>query len=204
MKSIFVAALLAVTPLSVAQDIQWYGHGSAMYVVPQDTELSTMVGDVTEALEFAADDGFGFLAAVGYGQDTGLRGEIEFSFREVTIDDVQAGVYISRDQTSLGLFGSLYYVTDIGYHMRPYCGAGLGVVQHRIDTNFGDSDDNAIGWQGMAGVILPFEAAEIRIGYRYMATEDWRVFAPDNSRGEGGLDASYGAHNFEVGFSLPF
>ena len=191
----FIALLpLVLSPLAVkAQEAKsLYGTVSGVYVVPRDSELSVPeLPGVSVDLEM--DPGFGLLTAMGYGGRTGFRSEIEFGYRKNDFDQI-LGQSLTGDLSTMSLMVNSIYVME-AERMRPYFGAGTGFVRHDF-AGYGESDDDVVfGYQGMAGIIVPMESAELRFGYRYFATTDGDFE---------GISASYGSHNFEAGIAFRF
>ena len=187
-------------------DRQLYQSFSALGVVTADTELKG-----TDAFsEFSGDIGwnmgFGGLAALGYGSDTGFRGDIEIGYRTAELERVfgataaNLGRVAAVDLPSAKLATLSYmlsgtYVFD-GDVVNPYLGGGVGLAKHELDSDDGTIDDLTFAWQATAGIMVPlFEGMDFRLGYRWLATGDI-----ESETGK----SSYRSHSFETGVVLRF
>lgn len=219
-------ATAALAPLSAqAQtDINsTYISISGLYVSPTDSDLTTKSQGYTLSTDVEMDSGFGLLVAVGRGADLGLRGEVEFGYRQLDFDKIKGarlsgpGIDVSvsgelpykGDVNSLSLMGNAIYTFEAG-RVRPYFGMGLGLARHDATEDAQTAtiggveysvpktsdDDIVIAYQGMLGIsLLLGEGTETRLGYRYFATGDADF---------DGIEASYGTHNFEGGIVFRF
>ena len=211
MKSSFSCRMLviltsfALCPFAVQAQGEtfFYGSLSGLYSLPFDSSLADSEGGVTTELEMEMTKGSGLLFAIGVGADHGFRGEVEIGYRKADVDKVLDLREVS-DLVSLSLMTNGIYVMGTGV-LRSYIGVGVGFVKHDIaqfeQTEEGfafpeqSENDIVVGYQGMAGFILPLKMAEIRFGYRYFATQDADF---------GGIDTSYGSHNFDAGLTFRF
>ena len=135
---------------------------SGLYVSPTDSDVSEDLGDgISFEGDFKMDAGFGFLVALGYGPEVGLRGEVELGFRKTDIDKLDGasvefeGISISLDDvdrlpdvdkfdlsaggdvSTLSLMLNGIYAFEAS-RLRPYFGVGIGLARHdaTLETNF--------------------------------------------------------------------
>ncbi len=214
-----LAALMAVLVFSAqasADDMkkwEWdklYISLAGLYMMPEDSELT--FGDLgrTAKSDLSYDTGVGFLAALGYGDDVGLRGEIELGRRSANFDKLtfNVGSASLRYDGSISMWtvmANRIWATEVS-QLRPYVGAGAGfafatgeeetqswlVGDAEYSSEGDDASDTMVAYQLMLGVAYPvFDAAEIRLGYRYFGT---------NKGDFNGVKISLSSHNVEVGF----
>ena len=194
LSSVLVTALALFGGPAAADEhtgaMSYYGSVSGIYVSPRDSKVST--GSVSGDVDM--DAGFGLLAAMGYGADIGLRGEIELGYRGSDFDKLNGRAF-EGDVRTWSLMANGIYAFEAGT-VRPYFGIGLGLARHKVSSSRASDSDTVFAYQGMAGVAYPLsETLELRGGYRYFATADADF---------DGLDASYGSHNFEAGVWFRF
>lgn len=208
------AAILASALAPTAATAEWsdslYVSLGGLYVLPATSSFSSEWHDGDKySGEVEYESGMGFLIAVGIGDDVGLRGELEFGYRKVNEDKVKDDdeVYDSdADQTTLSFMVNGLYAFEVSNLVRPYFGVGLGMAKHDW-SDPGDEwnepeshDDTVFAYQGMAGVGFALaEQTEVRVGYRYFATQD---FAFDNEWTE--VEISHGSHSIEAGIRFSF
>ena len=225
--ALLVAALAPGTTLAQesasAVHNTFYASLGGMYVVPSDSELSATSGGFTLSSDAKTDAGFGAVLAVGYGSELGLRGEVEFGYRQFDLDKISGfrlagnGIDVSLggeqpyqgDVNTLSLMANGIYAFEAG-RMRPYVGIGVGLARHDVTEDsqtilVGDvpfavevssSDDVVFAYQAIGGISFAMsETTEARLGYRYFATGDADF---------DGTEVSYGTHNFEAGILFRF
>ena len=223
--AIFVALAFApVTAAAQSDSSGFYASIGGMYVVPTDSSLSAEIDGLTIGSEIEMDGGIGLTAAVGYVASGGLRGEIELGYRNTGWDNlsgvsasdsgstvsVDTKIPLPGDLRSISLMANGFVDFEVSWGVRPYIGAGVGIVQHEgsFDETTFDSDGDTItspevsesdvvtGFQLMAGLSYPMsDNTDIRLGYRYFATSDADF---------DGIEASYGSHSLEMGLLFRF
>ena len=213
------AALLALTgafaaPAAADDDGSGlYVSLSGLYVFPTDSDWSETDVDGLSKGKIDLENSIGVLGAVGYGLSTNLRVEFEIGYRALDVDRVTVTVddgnsanesHSSKgDIRTLSVMANGYYAFGDGRIM-PYIGGGLGIARHKgnYEEEPGDwlrGKDTVFAYQAMAGVGYGLsETTELRLGYRYFATEDWDASDVDK------LKASYRTHNIEAGVSVRF
>ena len=141
----FLAAALAPAA-STAQtgENRPYYSISGLHVVPSDSNVSTTLGRFDASTDLEWESGRGVLLAVGYGAESGLRGEIELGWRKVDSDKQKNARFTSGglnvglegkfpyegEMTTLSLMGNGIIATEAG-RLRPYLGLGLGLARHK-------------------------------------------------------------------------
>ena len=230
-RSLAILSVLALAPMSAfAQENtslfntdNLYISLAGLYVMPEDSELSTEVLGHTVTSDLSMKSGIGFLAALGFGDDVGLRGEIELGRRSVDFDKLN-GLTISGPTANGSIVGSIPYDGSIStwtvmangigatevWQLRPYIGAGVGFAfadakeeaqswqfgDTVLASDGGDASDTMLAYQIMLGVAYPMsESAEIRLGYRYFGTNEGEF---------DGIKTSLSSHNVEFGIRFRF
>ncbi len=230
-RSLAILSVLALAPVSAfAQENtslintdNLYISLAGLYVMPEDSELSTEVLGHTATSDLSMKSGIGFLAALGFGDDVGFRGELELGRRSSDFDKLN-GLTVSGPTVNGSLEGSAPYDGSIStwtvmangigatevWELRPYIGAGLGFAfadakeeaqawqfgDQVLESEGGDATDTMLAYQLMLGVAYPMsDAAEIRLGYRYFGTNEGEF---------DGIKASLSSHNVEVGIRFRF
>ena len=169
----------------------------------EDSEI-TRSGINTEA---DLNTGYAILGALGYGFDMGLRAEVEFGYRENTVDSLRGAANGRGDYRAYALMANLLYDINTGTSITPYVGAGVGIAHARLDhvgplgTGFANDAEQVFAYQGIVGASLKltdqlFGFAE----YRYFATEDLSVTRTVGT----GVDAEYGNHMALLGLRWAF
>lgn len=206
------AAVLASALAPTAAMAEWsdsaYISLGGLYLLPATTSYSVEGDSPTREGELKLESGMGFLLAVGIGDEVGLRGEVEFGYRKMDWDEVKGPDdtefhEIVGDYTTLSLMANGLYVFEVSDVMRPYFGAGLGMAKlsaTQSDEDGDTSDDDTIfAYQAMVGVgFVMAEQTEVRVGYRYFATED------ADFSDEFGVKANYDSHSIEAGIRFRF
>jgi OmpA-OmpF porin, OOP family len=151
--------------------------------------------------------GYAILGALGYGFDMGLRAEVEFGYRENTVDSLRGAANGRGDYRSYALMANLLYDINTGTSVTPYLGAGIGVSYVRLDhvgplgTGFANDSEGVFAYQGIVGATMPIvEQLYGFAEYRYFATED---VAPARTV-PGGVDADYANHTILLGLRWAF
>ena len=208
------AAILASALAPTAATAEWsdslYVSLGGLYVLPATSSYSSEWDDgYTSNAEVEFASGTGIVIAVGTGEDVGLRGELEFGYRKIDYDkmkydDEAESIDLDGDQVTLSFMANGLYAFDISQTVRPYFGVGLGMAKHestgRSTSGENSDDDTVFAYQGMAGVGFALaEQTEVRVGYRYFATQDAN-FGTDGYE----FDLSYGSHSVEAGIRFSF
>ncbi len=189
------AASMAIAPAANAYEGLYGAIGAGLSYMGYENDVSN---DSTSGGPFAFDsssdydNGIGVYATLGHAFGTGMRAELEFSYRasDITqIDPDGAGFSglpagsISGDTTTYAIMGNILYdFTDFNDRFTPYVGAGAGFAS--IDHNIAGSlaggaptaplsiaygeTKNTLAFQGIAGVAVGLaEGLALDISYRY-------------------------------------
>ena len=143
--ALFFAMLTPIATEAQSDTKSPYISVSGFYVIPADTKLSGSIDDpmISYSAEADMDGNVGLMAAIGYGSDLGLRGEIEFGYRKSDFNDVHwhlrypdlSGSLLQVDHplkggmNSLSLMANGIYIFE-AWRFRPYLGVGVGLVRH--------------------------------------------------------------------------
>ena len=205
------AAVLASALAPTAAMAEWsdsaYISLGGLYLLPATTSYSVEGDPLTRDGELKLESGMGFLLAVGIGDEVGLRGEIEFGYRKMDWDEHKRPndtefSDTEGDYTTLSFMANGLYVFEVSDVMRPYFGAGLGMAKLSgtlADDGDTSDDDTIFAYQAMAGIGFAMaEQTEVRVGYRYFATED------ADFSDEFGVKANYDSHSIEAGIRFRF
>jgi len=193
--------------------------GGAAWLEDADNEGSGLSAEDT------TDRGRVFGGALGYEWRGGWRAEAEVAHRKNDFDQVTirtdgglgaqlgfgslngATLDIGGDVTSLAGMANVYYDVPLGWAVRPYVGAGLGVARIDAELTLGplllvDETDTVLAWQIMAGLSYPAtERISLSVGYRYFATQDAELSETVGGRT---FDSEYRSHNLELGVRFSF
>ena len=159
-----LAALAASALLPVpAQADETYLSFSGLHLIVREAKVGFETlprpTAVTGAQEF--ERGLGFSVALGHGGKTGLRGELEFIYREANLGKVRGlRVLEPRGEVNLGnpavdvggnirgysMMANVFYAFDTG-PVRAYVGAGAGLTFYRLRTknSFADLPPSVCG-----------------------------------------------------------
>lgn len=130
-------ALAVLTPMlltapAMAQDraaTGWYGTLSGAWLVPRDYDGSGAFDEVKTY------NGYGLFAGAGYHLGGGLRAEAELGYGRVENDRAtRTGIgtqAIGGDIDMYSATGALYYDIPLDFRVKPYIGAGAGLVHQR-------------------------------------------------------------------------
>ena len=191
------AAALAVSPAAHAYEGLYGAIGAGLNYMgsSQDITNDQVGGGGAYAFDSSADydNGVGVYAAIGKAWGGNLRTELEFSYRDNSIDSIApdgagfsgwpAGT-ISGSTTTTALLANFLYDFDTGSSIAtPYLGVGVGFasVDHDIvgaaaggvpaphTIAYGGSEF-AVAYQGIAGIAFDLaESLVFDVSYRYFA-----------------------------------
>lgn len=199
-----IAAHLSAAATADDRDPGYYANLGASYIKVEkisfvDTAVSAGTSDLSAA------DGIDFVGSVGYLYESGLRTELEISFRSNGVDDaiaIPAAVSLAGEQETdmraLGGMLNMLYDFETDSRVLPFVGGGLGVadVNARNERAGWTDSDTAVAFQGLAGVEVALSGdLLLHGGYRFFATSGAAV-------GIGGSD--YRTHNIELGLDFRF
>jgi opacity protein-like surface antigen len=199
--TIAAIAPLAALPAAAQQQPGWYGTLSGAWLVPRDYDGSGAFDEVKTY------NGYGLFAGAGYRYGNGFRAEAELGYGNVENDRVtRSGIgttEVGGDIDMYSLTGAVYYDLPVDFVVKPYIGAGAGIVHQRNSrpaTTIGgatlpagdDSTDlTAFGEIGLSYQLTPTMA--LVPSYRYQWIND----------GQNGLDDS-GMHVAKLGLRYGF
>ena len=130
--ALIASAFFLLTAPAMAQDRSdggWYGTLGGAWLVPRDYDGS---GSFDEVKTY---NGYGIFAAAGYRLGSGLRAEAELGYGNVENDRVtRTGIgttEVGGDIDMYSVTGALYYDMPLDFVVKPYVGAGAGVVHQR-------------------------------------------------------------------------
>lgn len=161
------------------------------------------------------DTGTGILAALGYDFGNGFRVELELSrlqgdTGDLSFPDAQAPYDVAVTDGDYRLTSGMvngWYTFGTG-SVRPFVGAGLGVMEASIDTAFtlgsnnGITDkDSAFAYMLGAGVEIPMsDTMSIVASYRYLAADGFEM--TDNEGTD--IEADFSGHVVTIGALVRF
>lgn len=126
------AALFAASSARAQQPMGWYGTVSAGYLQLED--VGGRIGN--NNVNASYDAGWSVNGALGWSFGTGLRTEVEVGYGRSSYDSVDIGgtkVNLSGDVNMWSTYLAAYYDFNI-VGVRPYLGAGAGLVHFDIDN----------------------------------------------------------------------
>jgi opacity protein-like surface antigen len=221
MKKSYGVVLIACLSLVFAGSAfgQMYFGTKAGYVMTADSDLEFDEGGKGTA---EWDPGFGLGVAMGYAfGNFRVEGEVEYrstdldkakvdAVEEEVVDDdekynedraVSLADYSLADASSSitlqtwSLMANAYYDVDLGYAVKPFIGAGLGLARHDISNT--DEVDVVFAYQGTAGLGWDLsDKTTLELAYRYFLTSDAEF--------DGVESMEYSSHNFTVGVRFEF
>jgi opacity protein-like surface antigen len=193
-----------------AGDKKIYFSGSVGALFAQDSKLSSQ--DATLSAFATANDakvdtdtGIALTAAVGMEFMPQVRGEVEYAYRTVSVNQVKSNVGNANLQGGVNinsLMFNAFYDLELKSSWTPYIGGGLGVAWTEADgfgglgVTFQDQTVSDFAYQGMAGVA--YKASDnlnLNVGYRYFGTSDADFTL---------LSASIDSHAVEFGLRYSF
>ncbi|MDD9859172.1 MAG: outer membrane beta-barrel protein [Nitrospira sp.] len=208
--SLAVSVLLSTT--AFAQNPHVYVSGGGIYIMPQDAEVSRPLL-FREGGSIELHSALGGVGGVGIDWGGGIRTELEYGRRELELGKLNTRLAatgrpfeleLDGDLTTDLLMANLLYVFKPGDMLETswgginvYVGAGGGVAWHVLKgANVVNSRDSVVAYQAMAGLSYDLtDALEVRSGYRYVGTGDYK---------DHGSDVSYDTHGLEFGFLYRF
>lgn len=188
-----VFATAGLAPWAAQADGSWYvgAEGGASFLKEQKFDLygyglGVEDGSKVSTAEFST----GWLGGIslGYAFDSGLRPELELSYRSNDFDKLTrepvlllftgGEADVDGKETAITGMANVWYDFPLGKHWRPYLGGGIGYAQIKIDSSrWGNTElhsdkDGAFAYQGGAGVAFDFdEHWTTSIDYRYFAAQ---------------------------------
>lgn len=176
-KLILSSVVLAVTVAGWAMSPAYADARKGFYIgagvgsmLPQNAKVNEV--GTTNSAKYDLDPGFATNVAAGYAFGNGFRTELEVAYA-----DVDPSMDSGADVDTLSAMINAIYELPTGGRVRPYIGAGLGVVRTDYDGTEPltgiviDDADTKLGVQGIAGV--SFQATDqmdLFLDYRYMRT----------------------------------
>lgn len=196
-------ALVAATP-ALAENKQgpYVGLGGA-YVMPQDSDTDQATGTAFDG-DVEWDDGWGVVGSLGYAWGTGLRTELELSWRENEADAI-GNTDLGGTGRAFSTMANVLYDIDFGLPFKPYLGAGAGVARVAFDgvtdgTTTVDEGEMAFAWQGIAGASYSLsESTDLTLDYRYFSVPEVEL---ENATST--FDTEYNTHNVVLGVRFTF
>ena len=174
------------------------------------------------------DNGIAIATALGYAWGNGFRNELEFSYGNNSVDQIDPDGpgfsgwpegSISGETTTLAvMFNTLYDFEGASDIVTPYIGGGIGFasVDHDITgsatpgapttplTIAYGGRNRTLAYQGIAGVAVDLaEGLALDLSYRYFGTLKEGVSATLNGAATS-LDVGHGAHRFMAGLRWNF
>ena len=234
-----VCAFAAASLVSFVATAQAAESGPGLYgrlsVGPSLVQDMNFAEASTANLALDPKAGFAVHGAVGYRVNDVLRLEFDLGYGRNDLDgafqqNVQAFVpcgeiagnpclspNVDGEARTLSGFAMAYYDLPVAGALRPYVGAGVGLLEADVDVgtratmNAGtvsrfeiiNGSDTLMGYRGAVGVVYAMDAVDITFGYTYTLTE--RMNIP----GKGTLvnfdfDRRVTAHTFGAGVSYNF
>ncbi len=185
----FATAVVGLTTAHVNAQGTWFGGESdievdswaregsyfsisGLVVSPDDANLS----GTTDA-ELSFDPGAGFSLAYGYEFAGRFRGEVQYSYMELSLDSVDsAGVSADAggSATAQTVMVNAYYDFPFTVQIEPYLGVGIGGAHHTADlSGLGRESDLTLAAQAMAGVGYKINSrTTLSTGIRYVVSDD--------------------------------
>lgn len=202
------AVCLCLSVPAFAEDGQPYISLTGTLNFLEDMPLRSQSGSLNTVLraqdaELETDTGMGFNHAIGFRFDSGIRGELEFSYRQMDtlqgISPTVGNTVVIGDVNVKSVLANISYDFDSDWFFKPYVGYGMGLAWQEAELEKFDgtlsgltkASDSTFAYQLFFGVSAPvFDATELIMGYRYFGTND-----PDFSD----FTTEIGIHGFEFG-----
>lgn len=230
------AATLAIAPAAHAYQGLYGAIGAGLSYMQEERDVSndgtgpnnTGVGAFIFDSAADYDKGIGVYAALGYDWGNNWRTELEFSYRNNDIDQIDrnagfsgfAPSEISGDSKSYAVLLNALYDFDLGNAFTPYIGGGFGIasINHSIagasatgapgtpnlSIAYGNSNDVAVAYQGIAGLAVALaEDLTLDLSYRYFGTSKSEIAGTLNGA-PALFDIGYATHNLFAGLRWNF
>ena len=224
------AAVLAFAPAANAGGLYGKIAAGLSYMEPESDVSNDGAGSGGAVIFDSAadyDNGVGVLAALGYELTENWNAELEFSYRNNDIDQIDpdglgfSGIpsgSITGDTTVLAIMANVIYDLDFGSPFTPYIGGGIGFadVDHDIAGSntlgaptaplsiaYGPST-RSFAYQGIAGIAYELaEGLKLDLSYRFFST------LKDNFSGTingapADIDVGYTNHSLFAGLRWDF
>lgn len=151
------------------------------------------------------DPGFIVGGALGMSVYQNLRGEIEFSYMQATVDDsdLPSG-FPELTSTGYNLLGNLWYDFENDTDFTPYLGAGVGYGYNETGAEGENYESSGLLYQLGGGV--KFDVADniaLDVGYRYRVLSDASV-TMNGVEPPAGMDVKTNATNHIVQAGITF
>ncbi len=195
------AALCMALATTAAQAEDWTG----VYIAGQGG-LVRMSDRATGGGTYTSKDGWVGSAAVGYAFPFHMRAEIEGAMTDGNKFDAGKVPAIDAGKVQMSgqrVMANLYYDIPTGTAIKPYIGAGAGVMRVHSKANeyvganliTVDDNDSSVTWQGAAGVAYNLiDKVDLTLDYRYFETQkmnfDYAVNGTPTGRTGGSLYGS--------------
>ena len=209
--TVLLVMSLSLTTTAFAQNPRLYLSGGGVYVASQDADVARpLLFQDGAIIEFHS--GLGAVGAIGVDWGGGFRTDLEYGRRKVDLGQLKStdlkgkrlDIEFHADLTTDLLMANVWYVlnledvTGISWDgVNAYVGAGVGFAWHELEgSNVVESRDSVLAYQAMAGLGYDLtDALEVRTGYRYVKTVDYK---------DHGTDLDYSTHGWEFGFLYRF
>ena len=149
-----ILATTVLTALPVAAYAEWYVGAGGGLNIEHDADIDTPL--FSQNAEY--DNGWGALATAGYKFNSGIRTELEFSYRDNDIDSISVFTPSDGSVDSFSLMANVLYDVNTGSAFKPYIGVGAGASYTEFDkvltVSGGRLDDSELkpAVQGIVGV----------------------------------------------------
>jgi len=214
LRSICVAAALTVSagvaiisPVSAAEG--WYASGQIGSNWLKDATLSA--GNAKLEAEYHT--GYNLTGAVGYSLSNGLRPEFEIGYTKNGLDALSSATatnsQVSGNAYAVSYLANLWYDLDIGFPVKPYLGAGVGLSQVTMEdleasgvNVVNDTNNSVFTFQVGGGLsYLLTDRLITTVGYRYQEAVDPTFEVQGVS---GGVDGEQQSHQVMAGVRYLF
>lgn len=226
------AATLAIAPAANAYEGLYGAIGAGLNYMGYENDVSNDSVSAPGPVVFDSSSdynlGIGVYSALGYAHGNGVRTEVEFSYRNADIDQIDpdgAGFSglptgsVTGDTTTYALmFNMLYDFEGMSNVMTPFVGVGVGAanVDHNVTGSFGPaaptaplsiaygSDRFVVAAQAIAGVSFALaEELALDLSYRYFMPMKREVGGAINGAAAN-IKAEATAHNLFAGLRWNF
>jgi opacity protein-like surface antigen len=194
-------------------------YGGATYFHDIDPNISVAAANlpVTTVERLDLNDGWGIGGAVGRSVGSRLRVELDFTYRNATVNTATLNVNgVSSGAIPVEGRANLYSIMpnlllDLCPHgpLNAYIGVGAGVsfndlqVFEAITPVSVELQDSSFAWQGIAGLSTNLgQNAELFFEYRYFATDELQIDAAAGPLGAASVDVDITSNNFFAGLRL--